>query len=159
MHAAGLLVRQAQARCCICAIWPSFRGSRQRHLSGRRGTLNKYALLSELSDYAQRGQSLVAYHHADRSDDARTQAAPRLSELAEAARQAPVGAIIARRTGSRVRLAQMSRLSYTQAEAFMATIPQERWSSFKDVASAEENPDAAMAIGNWLRESGGRLPN
>jgi alkylated DNA nucleotide flippase Atl1 len=50
-------------------------------------------------------------------------------------------------------------LNYGRAEAFMATIPRGRWSSFKDVACAAGNPAAAMAIGNWLRETGGRLPN
>lgn len=53
----------------------------------------------------------------------------------------------------------MSQLDYGRAEAFMATIPAGCWSSFKDVACAAGNPAAAMAIGNWLRESGGRLPN
>jgi hypothetical protein len=52
--------------------------------SGRMATLNKYALLSELADYAQRGQSIVAYHHADRSADATTQAERHLAELVEA---------------------------------------------------------------------------
>jgi alkylated DNA nucleotide flippase Atl1 len=197
--------------------------------SGRIATQNKYALLSELADYAERGQSLVVYHHADRSADAATQARRRILELAEAVGQRPVGAIIARRgtcrfflvtasegdqdvlgeglrtfrdrwnshvdlvrmaadahrpsgteramtidrsssgveiaairlaaPASRVRLARMSRLDYGRAEAFMETIPAGRWSSFKDVACAAGNPAAAMAIGNWLRESGGRLPN
>lgn len=58
---------------------------------------HKFALIGELNDYAARGQSLVAYHHADRSADARTQARRRLRELAIGVGQASVGAVVARR--------------------------------------------------------------
>jgi hypothetical protein len=59
--------------------------------------VHKYALIGELADYAARGQSLFAYHHADRSADVRTQAKRRLHELADGVGQEPVGAVIARR--------------------------------------------------------------
>lgn len=59
--------------------------------------LHKFALIDELADYAARDQSLVAYHHADRSADIRTQARRRLHELATGVAQDPIGAIIARR--------------------------------------------------------------
>lgn len=62
---------------------------------------HKFALLAELADYASRGQSLVVYHHADRSADARTQAQRRLGELADAVGQQPVGAVIAHRGSCR----------------------------------------------------------
>jgi hypothetical protein len=63
--------------------------------------LHKYALVEELADYARRGQSLVAYQHADRSADAITQASRRLRELAVGTGQIPAGAIIARRGSCR----------------------------------------------------------
>jgi hypothetical protein len=59
--------------------------------------VHKFALIGELADYAARGQSLFAYHHADRSADVRTQAERRLHELADGVGQEPVGAVIARR--------------------------------------------------------------
>ncbi len=51
----------------------------------------------------------------------------------------------------------MSGLDYANAEAFIASVPDGCWTSFKDVATAAGNPDAAMPIGNWLRESGGSI--
>jgi hypothetical protein len=67
--------------------------------------LHKYALLGELADYARRGQALIAYHHADRSAAAEAQARRRVRELADAVRQTPVGAMIARRGSCRFFLA------------------------------------------------------
>ncbi len=65
--------------------------------------LYKYALVRELADYAARGQSLVAYQHADRSKgtSAETQAKQRLEQLAAGVSQAPVGAVIAHRGSCR----------------------------------------------------------
>jgi len=63
--------------------------------------LQKYALVSELRDYALRGQSLVAYRHADRSASAEIQAYRRLDELATGVGQGPVGAVAARRGSCR----------------------------------------------------------
>lgn len=51
----------------------------------------------------------------------------------------------------------MGVLNYANAEAFIASIPDGRWTSFKDVATAAGNPDAAMPIGNWLRDSDGSI--
>ena len=62
-----------------------------------RSTLHKFALVGELADYAERGQAVVAYHHADRSAKANLQARARLGELAAGVNQLPVGAVIARR--------------------------------------------------------------
>jgi hypothetical protein len=67
----------------------------------RTPRLHKYALVGELADYARRQQSLVVYHHADRSASAETQARRRLEELARGVDQVPVGAVIARRGSCR----------------------------------------------------------
>jgi hypothetical protein len=70
--------------------------------SARTPKLYKYALIAdELAEYARRGQSLVAYHHADRSDKAEIQAGRRLQELARGVRQVPIAAVIARRGSCR----------------------------------------------------------
>ena len=66
--------------------------------SAARGSkVHKFALIDKLRDYAARDQSLVAYHHADRSADILTQARRRLHELAIGVAQEPVAAVIARR--------------------------------------------------------------
>jgi hypothetical protein len=63
--------------------------------------LHKYALIGELADYARRGQSLVAYQHADRSATARDQAIRRLEALSAAVDQTPVAAILGHRGSCR----------------------------------------------------------
>jgi hypothetical protein len=69
----------------------------------RRGSKgSKFAFLDELADYADRGQSLVVYHHADRSaGGVPAQVGRRLAELREATRAEPTGAVIARRGSTR----------------------------------------------------------
>jgi hypothetical protein len=62
---------------------------------------HKFALVAELADYAKRGQSLIAYHHHDRSEVAESHARRRLKELADGVGQAPVAGIIARRGSCR----------------------------------------------------------
>lgn len=57
----------------------------------------KHVLTGELADYAARGQTLVVYHHADRSAKAEEQAKAQLGRIVRAVGQAPVGTIIARR--------------------------------------------------------------
>jgi hypothetical protein len=68
-------------------ILPEARGSK----------LHKFALVEELADYAARGQSLVVYHHHDRSAHRESHARRRLAELAAGVHQTPVAAVIARR--------------------------------------------------------------
>jgi hypothetical protein len=66
-----------------------------------RSKSHKYATVEELADYARRGQSLVVYHHADRSAGVETQAQRRLAELASGVGQRSVGTVIARRGSCR----------------------------------------------------------
>ena len=63
---------------------------------------SKFVFLDELADYSARGQSLVIYHHSDRSAGGVAAQVPRrLDELAESTRVAPLGALIARRGSTR----------------------------------------------------------
>jgi hypothetical protein len=48
----------------------------------------------------------------------------------------------------------MSTLDYDRARAFIEAIPTGRWACYGDVATVAGNPDAAQAIGNWLRLEG-----
>ena len=71
--------------------------------SERRGSKPaKFVFLDELSDYSARGQSLVVYHHADRSAGGVAAQVPRrLAELAMGTGVAPIGAVVARRGSTR----------------------------------------------------------
>lgn len=63
---------------------------------------HKFAFIEELADYLIRGQSLVTYHHADRTaGGVQVQIPRRLSQLAEAAGIEPLGAVVARRGSCR----------------------------------------------------------
>lgn len=61
----------------------------------------KYAFLAEMADYVERGQSLVIYHHADRTAPVHAQAARRMAQLEAATGVAPLGAVVARRSSTR----------------------------------------------------------
>lgn len=69
----------------------------------RRGSKPaKFVFLDELADYSARGQSLVVYHHADRSAGGVAAQVPRrLAELAMGTGVAPIGAVVARRGSTR----------------------------------------------------------
>jgi alkylated DNA nucleotide flippase Atl1 len=49
-------------------------------------------------------------------------------------------------------------LDYDTAMAFIASIPEGRWTTYGDVADAAGNRDAPRRIGEWLLESGGSIP-
>jgi hypothetical protein len=71
--------------------------------SSRSGTKpSKFVFLDELADYSARGQSLVIYHHADRSAGGVAAQVPRrLDELALGTAIEPLGSVIARRGSTR----------------------------------------------------------
>lgn len=62
----------------------------------------KFAFFDELRDYATRGQSLIIYHHADRSEGGiEAQVPRRLWELGDAVGLSPLGAVVVHRSGCR----------------------------------------------------------
>ncbi len=64
----------------------------------RSGSAEKYAMAHELADYLQRGQSVVVYHHADRSrGGVAAQIHRRMEELRSCTGVEPLGGVIARR--------------------------------------------------------------
>lgn len=86
----------------------------------------KYALLHELADYTARGQSVVVYHHADRTAKVPIQADRRLVELHEATGIEPLGAVIARRGSSRLFLVAAAQ-EHRPALATAVTAYANRW--------------------------------
>jgi alkylated DNA nucleotide flippase Atl1 len=50
-------------------------------------------------------------------------------------------------------------LDFEHARRFVASVPEGRWTTYKDVATAGGNRRGAMAIGQWLRHNGATIPN
>jgi alkylated DNA nucleotide flippase Atl1 len=50
-------------------------------------------------------------------------------------------------------------MDFRKALQFIAAVPERRWTAYKDVAAAAGNELGAMAVGYWLRQSGGSIPN
>ena len=69
---------------------------------GHRTEAVKHAYLDELAGFARRGQSLIVYHHADRSAAVDQQARSRLADLAREVPAEPVAAVRASRGTSRL---------------------------------------------------------
>jgi hypothetical protein len=99
------------------------------------GKLHKYALTSELSEYAARGQSLVVYQHADRSAPASAQAGRRLTELADDVRQVPVGTVISRRGSCRFFLVTATDDHAARVSSALETFVS-RWHPHVELAAA-----------------------
>jgi hypothetical protein len=79
-HAAGVA---AMTGCDVVFIDPD-NGLESRSVTRLEVKGPKHAYLDELLDYVGRGQSLVIYHHLDRSGDAQSQANRRMAQLQEA---------------------------------------------------------------------------
>jgi alkylated DNA nucleotide flippase Atl1 len=52
----------------------------------------------------------------------------------------------------------MAPIDFTQAAAFVAAVPEGRWTAYKDVAQAGGNERGAQAVGDWLRRRGDEVP-
>jgi alkylated DNA nucleotide flippase Atl1 len=50
-------------------------------------------------------------------------------------------------------------MDFAIAERFIGAIPRGRWSAYKDVATAAGSERGAMAVGQWLRRKGDRVPH
>jgi alkylated DNA nucleotide flippase Atl1 len=53
----------------------------------------------------------------------------------------------------------VARLNFSRARAFIAAVPDGRWTAYKDVAAAGGNERGAQAIGDWLRREGDQVPH
>jgi hypothetical protein len=74
----------------------------------------KHAYLSELATFARRGQSVIAYHHADRTATVAQQAHRRLADLAGGLPVRPVAAVRASRGTSRLFLVGAATTSHAR---------------------------------------------
>lgn len=73
----------------------------------------KHAYLDELAAFARRGQSLIVYHHADRSAPVEQQAGRRLADLARDVPVKPVAAVRASRGTTRLFLIGAATSTHT----------------------------------------------
>lgn len=94
----------ATAGCDLVFADPDNGIRRSSHSTARTRTKAvKHAYLDELAEFAARGQSLVIYHHADRSAPVIEQAKRRLADLAEEVPGiGPLAAVRARRGTTRL---------------------------------------------------------
>jgi hypothetical protein len=74
----------------------------------------KHAYLDELAAFAQRGQSVIVYHHADRSAVVEQQARRRLADFADGVPAAPVAAVRASRGTNRLFLIGAASAAHAQ---------------------------------------------
>ena len=61
--------------------------------------------------------------------------------------------------GGRVSLRLAMTMDLHRARRFIEAVPDGSWTTYKDVATAAGNSNGAMAIGTWLRNSGGAIKN
>jgi hypothetical protein len=80
----------------------------------------KHAYLGELAAFVRRGQSLVVYHHADRTADVNQQAFRRLDDLAADVPAEPIAAVRASR--GTVRLFLVAAATRTHAQHLKARL-------------------------------------
>jgi len=99
----------ATAGCDIIFADPDngIRSARHR-VPAHRTKAVKNAYLDELAVFARRGQSLIVYHHADRSAAVKEQAAGRLQDLARELPIEPIAAVRASRGTTRLFLVAAS---------------------------------------------------
>ena len=52
----------------------------------------------------------------------------------------------------------MPPIDFARARAFIAAMPQGRWTSYGEVAKAAGSPKGAQAVGQWCRREGAAIP-
>jgi hypothetical protein len=92
----------ATAQCDLIFADPD-NGIRGAHhqVPAHRTRAVKHAYLDELAAFARRGQSLIVYHHADRTSAIEQQARRRLEDLAQDVPIKPIAAVRASRSTTR----------------------------------------------------------
>lgn len=89
----------------------------------------KHAYLDELNAFTLRGQSIIAYHHADRSAPVHKQAMNRLADLGEAVSAKPVAAVRASRGTTRLFLVAANQHQLGSLSSRLKALEASRWRS------------------------------
>ena len=94
---------RATADCSVVFVDPDNGLRRSDHpMPSYRSKSEKHAYFDELTAFVERGQSIVAYHHADRSATVPVQAQRRMADAAEELGVAPLAAVRASRGTTRL---------------------------------------------------------
>jgi hypothetical protein len=100
--------------------------------------LEKFALASEVGEYFARGQSVIVYHHADRSKGGvPLQVERRLREIESVIGCAPLGAVVARRGSCRFFLVAAQPLHRDKLEDRLAVYGA-TWQGHADVVTRDQ---------------------
>ena len=126
--------RDELASCSLVFVDPDngVRRSDHKNPSSQRKAV-KHAYLDELAPFIERGQSLVAYHHADRTDKVRQQALRRMADAAEELGVEPLAAVRASRGSTRLFLVVPVEAHRSQLERRLVTLTRSPWAAELDV--------------------------
>ena len=94
-----------------------------------RSKTEKHAYLDELRQFTERGQSIVAYHHADRSTTVERQAQLRLADAAQELQIEPLAAVRASRGTNRLFLVLPVEAHRSHLETHLKELERSAWSS------------------------------
>lgn len=121
----------ATASCDVIFVDPDNGIRSTLHRVPRHRTKSvKHAYLDEVGAFAQRGQSVVAYHHADRSAPVEQQALRRLNDLAGEVPVQPVAAVRASRGTTRLFLVGAASTAHADyLSDRLAELEQSRWAA------------------------------
>jgi hypothetical protein len=92
-----------------------------------RSKSEKHAYLDELGAFIERGQSIIAYHHADRSAPVPVQAERRMADAAEELGVEPMAAVRASRGTTRLFLVVPAPAHRDQLRARLHDLEQSPW--------------------------------
>jgi hypothetical protein len=120
----------ATAGCDLIFADPD-NGIRSAHhrVPAHRTRAVKNAYLNELAAFARRGQSLIVYHHADRSAPVKEQAVRRLEDLAREVQVEPIAAVRASRGTTRLFLVAASAPHAQYLTGRLTALTTSQWES------------------------------
>jgi hypothetical protein len=119
---------RATQDCSVVFVDPDNGLRRSDHsMPSHRSKSEKHAYLDELRAFVDRGQSLVAYHHADRSATVPIQAERRMADAAEELGVEPLAAIRASRGTTRLFLVVPAPAHRDHLKARLHDLEQSHW--------------------------------
>ena len=130
-------LRRAEAameECAIVFVDPDngMRRSDHQTPSSQRKAI-KHAYYDELSPYIERGQSVIAYHHADRSAQVREQARRRMGDAADELGVEPLAAVRASRGTTRLFLVLPVAAHRAHLASQLVALTESPWGAELDV--------------------------
>jgi hypothetical protein len=133
--------------------------TRTHKVARHRTKAVKHAYVDELLPYAQRRQSIIAYHHADRSATVEVQAQRRLAELAEVLPLRPLAAVRASRGTTRLFLVVAASARAARLEKRLSAIEASAWrDELGCVVSNPQNVSVRLATPAHPRAQVGVVP-